>query len=75
MYCTVVLGLAAATLGGCSNADLSAAFDIGNPNDMASRQEQSRANRSIPTAAEMPPGLGEDLPAAPPAPQPMTSNQ
>jgi len=48
-----VLGLLAASLGGC---------DLGYANDMLDQQELGRTNRGIPDATELPPGIGEDLP-------------
>lgn len=69
-YGWVVLGAAVLLLTGCDWSD------IGYSNDMVHQQEQMRENRSIPTASEMPPGLGEDLPIqqAPP-PEPITANK
>jgi hypothetical protein len=67
LYSWVVLGCLLAAIPGC---DLT---DIGSPNDMAKRQELMRQNRSIPSATEMPPGLGEDLPA--PTTRPVSANQ
>jgi hypothetical protein len=69
-----VVAAAAMALGGCQNSDSNNSwFDIGSPNDMTSRQRESRDFQPIPKATEMPPGLGEDLPA--PTTQPLTSGQ
>jgi len=62
-----LLLLAPLTLAGCG------ATDFTQPNDAYDAQQFARENRGIPKATEMPPGLGEDLPATAPAvtqPQP-----
>ena len=69
LYTWVVLGGLLLSLAGCQWGD------IGYADDMASRQEQMRQNRSIPTATEMPPGLGEDLPMNQPPPQSVSDNK
>jgi hypothetical protein len=66
LYCWVVLGCLGAALTGCSSdSPMMSWSDIGSPDDMAAKQAESRANRAIPKATEMPPGLGEDLPLPP----------
>ncbi|MCL2639401.1 MAG: hypothetical protein FWD53_01000 [Phycisphaerales bacterium] len=55
-FCWAVLGWMVAMLSGC---------ELGYANDMLDEQELSRANRGIPTATELPPGIGEDLPSSP----------
>lgn len=70
LYCWVVLGCLMAGLAGCeADSPAMSWSDIGSPNDMTAKQAESRANRAIPKATEMPPGLGEDLPL-PPQPTP-----
>jgi hypothetical protein len=63
-YCWVVLACLAFAIPGCEMQDspLMSWSDIGSPDDVTARQAKSRANRGIPQATEMPPGLGEDLP-------------
>jgi hypothetical protein len=55
----VALGVIAAGFAGCS-------IDFGSPNDTANAMERSRLNRAALTPDQMPPGLGNDLPAPPP---------
>lgn len=45
---------------------ISGCADMGYANDVADRQDEMRMNRGVPTASELPPGLGDDMP--PPAP-------
>jgi hypothetical protein len=73
LYCWVVLGCLGAALAGCaSDSPFMGWSDIGSPDDMAAKQAESRANRAIPRATEMPPGLGEDLPLPPAPTRPVT---
>jgi len=70
-YGWVVLGCIAASFAGCTSQqtdEMTSWSDIGSPDDMTAKQAESRANRGIPKATEMPPGLGEDLPIPPQAP-------
>jgi hypothetical protein len=46
--------------------------DLGKPDDITNAQEKARLNQGVPTATELPPGLGDDLPAAATQPQPPT---
>lgn len=63
-YCWVVLACLTMAVAGCASQDspFMSWSDIGSPDDMTAKQAESRANRGIPKATEMPPGLGEDLP-------------
>jgi hypothetical protein len=76
-YCWVVLVCLSAAIAGCASQDspFMAWSDIGRPDDMAMKQSESRANRGIPKATEMPPGLGEDLPLQQQPAPPVTRNQ
>ncbi|MCL2646445.1 MAG: hypothetical protein FWD61_05490 [Phycisphaerales bacterium] len=68
-FCWAVL--LTAVLGGCDVG----LTDVGFANDMVEQQELSRVNRGIPSATELPPGIGEDLPAPPAADtQPSSTN-
>jgi hypothetical protein len=75
LYRWVVLGCLGAALAGCeSDSSLMSWSDIGSPDDMTAKQAESRANRGIPKASEMPPGLGEDLPLPQPT-RPVTRTE
>ena len=53
---------------------ISGCNDAGMANDVTDLQEQGRLNQPVPGPTELPPGLGDDLPA-PPATQPAISKQ
>ena len=55
ILCCGVLGVVIPGLVGC---------DMNYADDTVEKQELGRMNRGIPAATELPPGLGEDLPAA-----------
>ena len=80
ILCVIVLAGFLAALGGCEIAN--EYLDLPYANDAIKAQEASRMNRGIPSATELPPGLGEDLPMPPPeaqtqvsGPAPITSNR
>lgn len=58
----LLVALAPLAVAGC--------FDFGTNNDVIDAQEQSRLHRGIPGPTELPPGLGDDLPAATTKPAP-----
>jgi hypothetical protein len=65
----VVLGLGLFGLSACN--------DMSMPNDLVKLQEQQRDMRRPPSATELPPGLGPDLPDTPGPGQPpkVTANE
>ena len=63
---SVLVAGMAGSLAGCN--------DMGYANDVADLQSQQRINRGIPGPTELPPGLGDDLPA-PVEAQPVAANK
>ena len=65
--------VAAAVLGVGLAGSFVGCTDMGYQNDVADLQSQQRMNRGIPGPTELPPGLGDDLPA--PEAQPVATNK